>query len=162
MKKLTLFTALSLSLFMLASCGKDKKKKNNDISVSGIIQGNCQPQVTSGQMLPQDVQQQVMQSCQQQLQSNPALNQKRMTGQPLYFTVTYTQGAYNPYQAQQMQGQYPYQQNPYQQNPYMQNPYMQNPYMMNPYQQQPQFNGNTYTMNGLSAGGNVITGLSIY
>lgn len=160
MKKLTLFTALSLSLFMLASCGKDKKKKNNDISVSGIIQGNCQPQVTSGQMLPQDVQMQVVQSCQQQLQSNPTLLQKRQYGQPIYFTVTYQQGAYNPYQNQQLGGQY--QQNPYQQNPYMQNPYMQNPYLMNPFQQQPQFNGNTYTMNAYGAGGNIITGLSIY
>ncbi len=155
MKKLTLFTALSLSLLMLASCGKDKKKKNNDISVSGILQ-NCMPQVTSGHMLPQDIQQQVMSSCQQQMNSNPTLLQKRQTGQPIYFTVSYQQGAYNPYQNQQLGGQY-------QQNPYMQNPYQQNPYMMNPYQQQPSYyNGNTYTMNAYGAGGNVITGLSIY
>ena len=98
MKKLTLFTALSLSLFMLASCGKDKKKKNNDLTISGIINPqSCYPQGTNGAQIPQDLANQIMQACNAQKQHVMNIASQRY-GQPVYFTATYVQdGYYNPY-----------------------------------------------------------------
>lgn len=96
MKKLTLFTALSLSLFMLASCGKDEKKKNNDLTISGIINPqNCFPQSTNGVQIPPDLAQQITQQCSSTHRQQVMTLSSQRFGQPVFFTATYIQNGFN-------------------------------------------------------------------
>jgi hypothetical protein len=135
MKKLTV-TLMILSLIVVASCGKDKKKSNNNLVLSGVINPQTgQPQVTSGQAMDPNMQQQIMQQFNTYRQSNPQLiQQKMMTGQPIYFSAQLIQNPYGVNGYQQPYGQQPYGQQPYGQPYGYPNPY-QNPYQQ-PYQGQ--------------------------
>lgn len=110
MKNLSVILTIILSLTMLASCGKDKKKKNKgEISVSGIFYPmQNQVQLNGYQSSPQ-VTSFVQQEFQRQSQIHQHVAIKRMA-QQVNITVVGIINQYGQFaQPNQFQGQY----NPY-------------------------------------------------
>lgn len=138
MKRISILLSLLLTLGMLASCGKDKKKSNNngEVSVSGVYSPQ-QGQVLqlNGYQVTQQINQFVQQQFQFQAQQNPAFFQQRAMSGQMAFTlvgVINQYGQYNQYN-QYNQG-YP---NQYQWGGNMQLGWGQMPQQgYNPYQQQ--------------------------
>lgn len=105
MKKINT-VALVLSIFLVVACGADeKKKKNQDLVISGVVTPNCVPTTVDGQQVPREVYMAVTQKCSAE-RSSPLFMQRAQAGIPISFSATYTLPQ-NPYgYAGQSQGAY--------------------------------------------------------